>query len=639
MGTQTTTAPDDIPENNPETPETTSSAAWLAEIEASKKFLQKWWDQGTRIVDRYLDARTSGDDNNRKLNLFTSNVGILISTLYARFPKPIVTREFDDQDDDIARVAANIMERMLKVRDRDDFDSAMRHVVEDRLVPGMGQIFFRFEPTVKEEVLPAVQDPLTGMELQPEMTYQKVVAAKIPCDYIFWKDFLWSPCRTWEENRWVGKRLKMTKEDVTTRFGAETAEKVGYELTVVDDAGKDEGGVVGFAEIFEIWCKRSRKIYWVAKGVETIIETRDDPFELDSFWPCPRPLFALTSTTKLCPRPDYLLVQDQYLELDDLNDRISRLEKLVKVSGCYDGGASTEMQSLLDPKTPDRLVPLRSFSEFAEKGGFKGMMDFLPIEPIVNAIDKLRQYRQDLISQIYELTGISDIMRGATKATETATAQQLKAQYGSVKLQFLQMDVARFVEEAMEIKARIISKRVPPEIILAQTNIMKSIDGKFAQQAVELLKSGEMELRIQVHADSMAIPEFNAERDGRMGFLRAFSEVMTAVTPLLEQQPMVGVTVLKMLQWAAAAFRTGQSVESILDEAIAQIQQIAMQPKQPQPPSMKEQSETKLNEARTRETVAKADKTTVDTILNIMHPPAPPEPPEPPGQTKSTPPH
>lgn len=613
-------------ENNPEEAQKLNQSAetWLSEVSSGLKALEKWHQSGTRINSRYLDDRTSGDSSDRKLNLFTSNVGILISTLYARFPKPMVTREFDDQEDDVARVAANIVERLIKIRDRDDFDSAMRHVVEDRLVPGLGQIWFRYEPIIEKRTTEAVVDELTGMELTQATEYDAVVSASVPCDYVFWKDFIWSPARTWEESRWAGRRVKMSKADATIRF-PQHAEHLVYDQQVIDSDENVDGQTVKYAEVFEIWDKRTRTVIWVSKGYQWILDKRADPFQLKNFYPCPRPLTGLTSTTKFIPRPDYMLVQDQYLELDDLNDRISRLQRLVKVSGVYDGAVDKEVENILQPSTPDKLVPLRSFAEFAERGGFKGMMDFLPIDQIVNAIDKLRQYRQDLISQIYELTGISDIMRGATKASETATAQQLKAQYGSVKLQFLQMDVARFVEEALDIKAQISVQMMSPEIIIGLTNIDKSIDRQFLQPAIQLVKDKSLELRIQVHADSMAVPEFNAERDARMGFLRAFSEVLTAAAPILQMNPMAGVFVLQMLQWAVAAFRTGQSVESILDQAIVAIQKQAQTPPAPPPPNPKDIAVAKKDESQARLNVAKADQITVETIGSIVNPPEPDE--------------
>jgi hypothetical protein len=44
---------------------------------------------------------------------------------------------------------------------------------------------------------------------------------------------------------------------------------------------------------------------------------------------------------------------------------------------------------------------------------------------------------------IYEVTGISDIVRGQGNAQETATAQEIKSQWGSLRIRKLQKQIER----------------------------------------------------------------------------------------------------------------------------------------------------------------------------------------------------
>lgn len=581
----------DIPEN--QTPEEQAkedkkpplkSETWLSEVRAAEKALNKFWEQGDKIVKRFLDKRESGNEDSNKLNLFTVNTEILKGTLYATFPKPMIDREFNDQDDDVARVASEMLERVIKVKKRDDFDSAMREVVQDWLLPGIGQLWFRYEPTITKETLPPIPDPTTGGMAEP-ISYDKVINEEVLTDYVYWKDFIWSPCRTWAQCRWVGRRLKLSKSDASARFGAVVAEKLSYNLGAMGEKAQkgEKEDLVKYAEIFEIWCKRSRKVYWVSEGFEFCLDVKDDPLELLNFFPCPKPLLALHATDSLIPRADYLMVQDQYVELDDLNNRITVLERAVKVVGVYDG-ANEEIKRIFTEAIENRIIPMTSFSQFAEKGGFKGAIDWIPIEATVKAIDALRAYRQELIAQIYELTGISDIMRGATKASETLGAQELKAQYGAVRTQDRQLTISTFVEEGLEIKAEIIRHKFQPQTILARSNIENTPDAEYAQAALELLQNPMVEYRIEVHPDTMAIPEFNAERDARLQYIRAISEYLTAAVPLIQQDPSAGVYLLEIMKWAAAGFRVGRSIEGVLDKAIKAMQKKLSQPAPPPPP-------------------------------------------------------
>jgi hypothetical protein len=63
---------------------------------------------------------------------------------------------------------------------------------------------------------------------------------------------------------------------------------------------------------------------------------------------------------------------------------------------------------------------------------------------VVSAFSTVYTQRTQVLQVIYEVTGISDIIRGGgTKASETATAQQLKAQYGSMRLRRRQDDIQK----------------------------------------------------------------------------------------------------------------------------------------------------------------------------------------------------
>lgn len=605
-----------------------SSAKWLEQVKVAEANQQKFWETGRKITKRFLDKRDASGESQNKLNLFTSNVSILIATLYARFPKPLVTRQFEDESDDIARVAGNIMERMLSINPRDCFDSAMRLVVQDRLVPGVGTIWFRYCPTFEPRQSEAVLHPTTGEVLVEAQTYDEKVDEYVETDYVFWEDILWSPCRTWEQMRWVGRRVRMTKEDATKRFGELVAGQLNYKRGQPghDRHGQDgeapEDNSIGYADIYELWDKRSKTVVWVSKGFDKILDQRPDMLKLPGFFPTPRFLTALMSSSNFMPRADYLLGQDQYEELDMINDRITKIERAIKVVGVYDG-TNSAIERIFEEGTDNKLIPNRSFSEFMEKGGFKGAIDWLPIEAMVNALERLREYRQDLIQQIYEVYGISDIMRGSTKASETLGAQQLKAQYGSIKLQFLQMEVAAFVEEALQIKAEIIRNFYDIETIIRESNIMNSNDAQFAQQAIQLIKSPEFKYRVEVHADSMAVPEFNAERDARMGFMRAIAEMMTASAPVVQQSPGAGIYFLKMISWAASSFRTGRTIEGILDQAIAALTQQAQQPPAPPPPDPKTVSEIKKNDSQSVLNIAKAEETKINALTALMNPPGP----------------
>ena len=592
------------------------AARWRTEIDAAQKELGPFHKDANRITQRYLDKRDAYSRDESKVNLFWSTTQVLLSMLYARPPKADVSRSWQDYDDDVARVAGTMLQRMLN-RSFDDnvspWDANVRQGIEDWLVVGMGQIWLRYEVETEEYEVPAVFDEY-GTELSPAEMAERITNEEAPCDYIYWEDFFYSPARTWHEVRWVARRVYMTKDQLEERFGEEIArivplsgntnpKDINDQTTKFDPWSK--------AEVFEIWCKEKRKVYWYAKGCDVILDVKDDPLQLDGFFPCPKPAIANVTSSNFQPRADFIFAQDQFSELDEINTRITWLTRAAKVVGVYDKSAEG-IQRLFNQGSENQLIPVDNWAMFAERGGVKGQVDFIPIQDVVNAIDHLRQYRQDKVMQIYEVLGISDIMRGSSKASETAAAQQIKAQFGSTRIQLKQFYIAEWITQALRIKAEIICKHFQPETIIRRSNIERTPDAAYAMQAIQMLKDEELaEYRINIEADSMAALDWAAERDAAVQFMQGLGAFISQVAPMAQQVPGAAPVLLSLLQWSVSKFRVSTQIEAVLDQAIGGLKQTMGQPKQPDP---MQQAIVAEKQAGAAERAAKAKNTNMEAI-------------------------
>ena len=589
---------------------------WQTEIQSSQQELLKFHQDANRITQRYLDKRDAYAKDESKVNLFWSTMQVLLSMLYARPPKADVARSFQDYDDDVARVSGTILQRLLN-RAFDDnvsaWDSAVRQGIEDWLVVGEGQIWLRYEVTTEPYEIPAVFDEF-GQELSPAEEAERIVNEDAPCDYIYWEDFFYSPARTWHEIRWVARRVFMTKDQLVARFGEAIAAQVPLGNYSKKDQVNDQSpkhDPWSKAEVFEIWCKEKRKVYWYAKSCDVILDVKDDPLGLDGFFPCPKPLAANVTSSNFMPRADYIFAQDQFNELDEINTRITWLTRATKVAGVYDKSADG-IQRLFNQTAENQLIPVDNWAMFAEKGGIKGQVDWIPIAEVVNAIDHLRVYRQDKVTQIYEVLGVSDIMRGSSKASETAAAQQIKAQFGSTRIQLKQFYIADWITQALRIKAEIICKHFQPETIIKRSNIERTPDAPLAMAAVQLLKDEEMnEYRINIEADSMAALDWAAERDAAVQFMQGLGAFISQVAPMAQQVPQAAPVLMSLLQWSVSKFRVSTQIESVLDQAISALKQQGVP--QPQPNPLQE-AEVAEKQAGAAQRMAKAKDTNMDAM-------------------------
>jgi hypothetical protein len=445
----------------------------------------------------------------------------------------------------------------------------------------------------KEETTEESSDVDGYGEQSPEMYGQQPEKniETTPVDYVYWEDFRCTPARTWEEVTWCARRVYMSKEEVVKRFGEEfkdinlTHIPQGLDDMLKSGFNKADAEAMKKAEIWEIWDKSSECVYWVAEGEDKLLDHKYNPYGLDNFWPLPRPLFATQTTDTLVPVPDYVLYQDQADEIDKLTNRIALLIEALKVVGVYDA-SQAGIQRMLTEGFDNQLIPVDSWAAFSEKGGVKGTIDFLPLDQTVMALQQCYQAREQAKQVVYDVTGLSDIIRGSSVASETATAQQIKGQYASMRLKRMQMDVAVFASELLRIKAQLMCDLYSPENLIQMSGIMGTDDAQFAEQAIQLMKSEPARnFRIEVASDSLVEFDEMAEKQSRTEFMTAFGMTMRDALPMVQQAPEMAPLIGEVLQFVVRTFKGGRSLENALETTIEKMNA----PKPPQGPSPEQQ--------------------------------------------------
>ena len=588
---------------------------------------KKWEARAEKIVKRYRDDNRSQHTNETaKFNILWSNVQTLIPAVYAKLPKASSERRFGDNDP-VGRVASEIIERALdyEIEHYPDFRATMRYAVEDRFLGGRGTAWVRYEPHVRtldtpedgvqitEDIEneraegqtpegaenPENQDYTAGeTEPQEEIEYECA-----PTDYVHWKDFGHSVARTWEEVTCVWRWVYMTREALTERFGEKMSKKIPLDsgpetLKTYGQSNKERTR----AKICELWDKETGKVYWFTKNYSELIDERDDPLELEGFFPCSKPLYSTTTSDTLIPVPDFVLYQDQANELDILSDRIDGLVKALRIRGVYDA-SQPALQRLLTEGDNNTLIPVDKWMQFSEKGGLKGAIDILPIDELANALLNCYRARTEIKAQIYEITGISDIIRGASAASETATAQQIKGQYAGLRLRSMQEEVALFASELIRLKAQVMCSKFQPQTILAYAAAgqMSQPDQQMIPQAMQLMQDNPLRnFRIEVDADSLVqIDEQQNKRD-RVEFLTAFSGFMKEALPVGQQSPELVPMLVELIKFGIGGFKQAKPIEGVLDVALEQMKQKQAGPQQqkPDPEMMKMQAQQQSDQMR-----------------------------------------
>jgi len=575
--------------------------SYFLEIDLYDKKFEEWETRAKVIVKRYRDERGGLDQNSRqneaRYNILWSNIQTMIPNVFARLPQPEVSRRYKDKDP-VGRVASMILERALEyeVEAYSDYENAVRNSVEDRLLAGRGISWVRYMPVMKDVEMPMqAMDGEEGTQISEDTpkTYPVIDYECSPCDYVAWRDFGHNVARTWEEVNTVWRIVPMNREELVERFGEEVGEQIPLDMKTssqdVDTASPEELAKMK-ANIYELWDKKEKRCIWLSKSHQTALDVQDDILGLDGFFPCPKPLYATTTTDSLIPVPDYALYQDLAKELDTLTDRINGLADSIKVIGLYDS-TQTGIKRMLKEGVNTELIPVDNWMMFAEKGGIKGVIDWLPLSEVVGALNAAYMARDQAKQAVFEIMGISDILRGSSNPNETLGAQQMKGQFASKRLKYMQNAVSTFATHLLKIKAQIICNHYQPQTILMISGAeqFSDDDKQLIPQALELLKNNVLNnFRIEVSSNSLIEIDEQQEKQDRMEFLTAVGTYMEKAILL---PPQLHAVAGELLLYGVRGFRTGRQLEGQIDDALESLKETSQQPPKPDPEMIKMQAE------------------------------------------------
>lgn len=619
--------------------------AYTREIERYNSVARDWMDEGENIVKTYLsEIDTSG----RRYALLWANVETLKPNVYAKPPTVLCSRRYKDRDP-IARTAAEIMERATNTTfELYGVDETFRMVRDDRLLPGRGQAWVRYEAQIDRfEETTTVIDKTTGAEVEQE-TVREVLRGENACvDYVHWQDFGHNVARTWKDVWLVWRITYKTQDEVAEVFGGEKAARVAYNAKPPTDSGRPAGtDSECFAKILELWDKRRGLTSWLVDGEKSFLDSGPPPVNLSSFFPCPEPCYATKTSKGLIPRPDYLYYRDQAKEINDLTVKIHNLMQWLIVKAFIPSGPSSVADPLedaiRDKDNSELFVQVDSMKEWSERGGASKLIDWLPLGMIIEAIQAAINARNQLLQDVFQLTGVADILRGQTDPDETYGAVELRAQTGTRRLRNTKDEIARFCRDISRLTAEVIAenftprglaeitgfKYLPPAPVLppmlghnggpvmslaglpgtlppvmggaAPAMVAPQRPGMaagplpvdpeltFDDRVVEFLRNDRMRsFRIEVETDSTVQADENSERSSRIAFTEAAGSYLERAARVVAQAPALAETAGAIMMFALRSFRPGRTMEELVERGfenlVKQSQAVAQQPKPEDP--------------------------------------------------------
>lgn len=596
------------------TDEREAAAKWVNLLGDARAALDSYNDLCARVNEQYADMerlRSSGRD--REFAMFWANLEVLRPSIYARAPVPVVQPRFSDRKP-LPRKAAEVLERALvTLTAESDLHPVLKQTRDDVARLGRG------------------------------VAWVRMVDGDVEFDHVQPEDFLHDPARKWSEVRWVARRNYIPVEDLGEIFKGADLERTQPATDRKPLKHHDE------VEVWEIWHRHENAVVWVAEDYRYAFARKKPPIDLTGFFPCPRPAYGTLQPGSLIPVPDMVYYRDQLEEINDLTGRISGLTAALQVKGFYDASkpdVGDAIQTALRAHNDAAImVPVPGLSSL-QAGGSGALIEWMPLQQVAATIQQCIELRRQLIDDIYQISGLSDIMRGATDANETATAQNLKAQYGSIRIRERQEEMVRMARDLYRIATEMLAEKMDRKKLLSMAQIddlpsdadvrkqIKALEQQaqaMAVQAQQAAASGQpvppeqveqaqaqfqaeltqinatittdkvfafiseqrtRAFALDVETDSTIAANEDAEKQRRLEFMGALGQFLPQAMQAVQLMPESAPLMAQAIRFVASGFRA-REMDQVIDDFAEKVEEAAKQPRPDPQAAQKAEAEGK----------------------------------------------
>jgi hypothetical protein len=544
---------------------------WMEKIRTAEKRDENWRKDAQKAEDTY--SMDGEGQNQPDFNILYSNVETIVPAIYNSTPVPDIRPKWDRERPEVQGPdgqmvsmpdpyadVANMLERAVTVQiDDNALDTEVEGAAQDSFIAGRGIIRLRMDVDVEdfiEEVVTA--DEMTGEETVEQVEMQTVKNERVLYEVVPWRDYLEGPASRFGDLPWMAFRHSITQEQMSD-YDDDMIKSQATDAQLEPD--EDE------MTVWEIWCLSDRTVKFI-RDDGLIMKVADDPLGLAQFWPVPKPVQPICLTGKRTPINPYKVYSKLAEELDTISRRINAIVSGLKLRGAVVG----DMKDIeaLSEAGDNTLIPINNVEGLAQTGGLDKAIVWWPVDQAIKVLKELYLAREQTKQAIYEITGISDIVRGASQAAETATAQNIKTQWGSLRINKMQRLIERMVRDVFVLTSEIISKNFSPER-------MKEITGmEITEEMMQIMDGGVEQYKVDVESDSTVRADLTRQKGEMAEFLRGTAEFFNTMSGVVMQAPQMAVPVVDLYSAFARQFNLGKQAE----QAVEMMGQIAKQAQQ-----------------------------------------------------------
>lgn len=549
---------------------------------------------------RAEDARKAYDDRKHKKHfaIFWSTCEVTRAAIFAREAKPDVRKRNSNGPKEADNVATAIERALNYYQDCEGYFWEFNACVLDMLVQSLGVAKAELDTETAEIPVhdPVTQEPILGEDGEP-VTEKAIIGQKIRVTYWPAKRFRWEPAANWNRVNWISFDHELTRDEIEEQFGKEIP--IGKRS---QDRGTRTDGLDGQKRentfiVHEIWNKKAGTRIFVSDCYDGTLEEGPVPLKLDNFWPTPKPMTIGVEGDDFCPWPEYDKVEETCKQIELLTKRIRSLTKSIRDVGFYDA-SFPELGNLQNAEDGDRLAVKNLLERLNQASTNRAAWDAVVADPDnrtkVETLAKMVEQRELAKNELFETLGIADIIRGASVASETATAQQIKGQWANVRIGPKIREITRYNRDMLRICAEIICEHVDPEQLMQITGV------ELSPEEIQIMRSDESrQYLVDIETDATLAQDEQDEKASRTELYNAVMQHVQGTFAAVQQGQMPAELARELLNFVVSSHKHGRQLRDVIDqlpgsqEQLGQLQQQLQQGQQ-----QAEQLQQQLQEAQ-----------------------------------------
>ena len=582
-----------------------SRGEWLSSAKLS-------WDEIKRKNQRFpqLEAGPFYDRRSRYpawYSIFKIRQPLILS----RVGTPIGKDTSQDGSDNVGATAALCLERLVTnlARDNDFFDS-MCACRDDALATcfATSRVYYECKEVkdkVKEYITPQKDDEtgeVTFIDTKGKIVesddigqdeqgfyleYDDVVDVeeeRVIVEHILYKNILVDP----DVNRWrkcnrIAYETVYSEREFVHIFGALALTTIPTDnRDSLDESANKKVSI----KVYEYWDLYEKETYWFVDGGTEFIKPKaylipeeeselfeNGLYDLDGFFPSPKPLIINQPTDDFWPFTEFNQVSDITSDINGIFYRMVLLTRAINPKLLYDDGIQGLKEALSDDGTAVAFGVNNLAKSLIDSGGnISNVVQYVPVQDMIEGLNQLYMALEQRLQSLFKITGTSDLLQGlsSSNSDKTLGERQMEEKYAINQIAELQRKMQEFVRDNYQLMGEMALRNFKEES-LNKYIMPQTLDEEHRANytaAISLLKNKTQRFRIELETDSTIAINENYDKKMRIEFVNILTSSLESVAKIAATQPQLVVTELHALKYLIQSMRPAKMFQGEVTTAI-----------------------------------------------------------------------